>query len=87
MASFNEHKAALKRLRAAGKGAYVVMTEDAARAGLSTRYPIGVITSFADPIVVGVRKLGQSSVTTYAAGFWRPAPNRLIAFLKAEGRA
>lgn len=72
----------MKRLRAAGKGAYVVMTAEAAKAGLGQRFPIGQIVSLREPWTVGVRKLGQTQVGRFAAVFWAPAPNRLVNYLR-----
>ena len=81
--SFDDHKRQKRRLQTLGVGGYVVMTDEAAKAGLSTRFPVGEIVGFDDdPIGVRVRKLGQSGVCRYAAGFWAPAPNRLINHLR-----
>jgi hypothetical protein len=86
MASFSEHLKAFKRLSDRGFGGYVVMTAEAGKAGLDTRFPIGQIVGLDAPITVRVRKLGQRSKTGYAAAFWQPAPNRLVNYIQQPSR-
>lgn len=80
-----DHLRSMRRLRRAGIGSYVVMTPEAGKAGLDTRYPIGAIVGFSDTFSVKVRKLGQATVSGFAAGFWQLAPNRLIACVREGG--
>jgi len=84
VSSFEEHQKAAKRLRALGVGGYVVLTNDAGKAGIGTKFPIGEIVGFGDSISVWIRKLGQSSKASFAAGFWQPAANRLINCLRRK---
>jgi hypothetical protein len=79
--SFEEHQKAAARLRRLGYGAYVVLTNEAGKAGIGTQYPIGQIVGFGDSIGVWVRRLGQRRKSSYAAGFWQPAPKRLVTYL------
>lgn len=72
------HLRAMRRLRRLGVHGYVVLTGEAGKSGLNTQFPIGQIVGFSDTFSVRVRKVGQSSVARFAAGFWQPAPNRLI---------
>ncbi len=68
-----------ERLRRLGVGGYVVLSAEAVKSGLSTRYPIGVITGFgASKLGVIVRPIGQRTPRRFSAIFWEPAPNTLI---------
>jgi hypothetical protein len=73
-----------RRLKRAGVGAFVVLSTEAMRAGLSPRWPIGQLVAVDDMCGVRVRRLGQSSVANYSAIFWEPAPTRLANLLVAS---